>query len=418
MDGFDVQALGYLAPAITRDWQLERGQMAPVLTAALFGILVGSILFSTIADRIGRRPVLVFSTLFFAVTTLWTARAESLGELRMIRFIAGIGLGAIMPNAVALVGEYTPRRLRVLMVLVVTNGFNLGAVIGGLVSAWLVQDYGWRSVFYVGGLIPLVIGFLMLLWLPESLQFMVLRGKAADRVAAWVKRIDKSARVDASTNFVVHEQKGKGVPILHLFSQGRAVGTLLIWTINFMNLLNLYFMASWLPTIVSESYTLRASQLVGTTLQVGGVIGTFVFSWMIGRLGFIPVLATAFFTACVSIALIGQPALALGLLFAVVFIAGFCIVGAQAAVNALSASYYPTDLRSTGVGAGLGVGRIGGIVGPYIAGAFLQAGWTSREIFYTAAIPALISAITMLSLRWVMKPEQSGAVSKSEVLAH
>src|SRR5262245_10370500 len=169
LDGFDVQAMGYLAPAVIKEWKLAPAMMGPVISAALLGILVGSILFSTIADRIGRRPVLVFATLFFAVVTLITARANTIGELRFIRFIAGIGLGGIMPNAVALVGEYTPRRLRVLMMLVVTNGFNLGAVIGGLVSAWLVPNFGWRSVFYVGGVIPLAIGFIMLLALPESL---------------------------------------------------------------------------------------------------------------------------------------------------------------------------------------------------------------------------------------------------------
>lgn len=418
MDGFDVQALGYLAPAIIKDWHLTPAQMGPVLSAALFGILVGSIVFSAIADRIGRRPVLVVATLFFAFVTLLTARAQTIGELRLIRFIAGVGLGGIMPNAVALVGEYTPKRLRVLMVLVVTNGFNLGAVIGGLVSAWMVQDFGWRSVFYVGGAIPLVIGILMFFLLPESLQFLVLRGNASEKVARWVKRIDRTAPVDARTNFVVREQKGKGVPILALFSGGRALGTLLLWIINFMNLLNLYFLASWLPTIVSASYTLRASQLVGTTLQIGGVIGTFAFSWLIGRLGFIPVLSTAFFTGCVSIALMGQPAFSLVVLFAVVFVAGFCVVGGQGAINALSASYYPTDLRSTGVGSGLGVGRIGGIVGPYVAGALLGAGWSAGQIFYTAAVAALISAITMLSLRWVMKPEKVPSAPKSEVLAH
>jgi AAHS family 4-hydroxybenzoate transporter-like MFS transporter len=418
MDGFDVQALGYLAPAIIKDWQLQPAQMGPVLSAALFGILVGSFLFSTLADRIGRRPVIIFATLFFAFTTLMTARAGSIGELRLIRFIAGIGLGGIMPNAVALVGEYTPQRLRVLMVLVVTNGFNFGAMLGGFVSAWMVQDFGWRSVFYLGGSIPLVIGLLMLFWLPESLQFLVLRGNSSAKIAASIKRIDSRAMVDATTKFVVREEKSKGVPLLRLFSEGRALGTVLLWVINFMNLLNLYFLASWLPTIVSSSYTLRASQLIGTTLQIGGVLGTFVFSWLIGRLGFIPVLSTAFFTACITIAMIGQPALAVTLLFSVVFVAGFCVVGGQGAINALAASYYPTNLRSTGVGSGLGVGRVGGIVGPYVAGALLGAGWTPREMFYAAAIPALISAITMLSLRWVMKSQKPQAVSKTEVLAH
>jgi len=418
LDGFDVQAMGYLAPAIIRDWKLAPALMGPVISAALFGILVGSIVFSTIADRIGRRPVLVIATLFFAVVTLLTARANTIGELRFIRFIAGIGLGGIMPNAVALVGEYTSKRLRVLMMLVVTNGFNLGAVIGGLVSAWLVPNFGWRAVFYVGGAIPLVIGLMMFIWLPESLQFLVLRRNASATVAKWIKRIDPGVRVDANTKFVVREEKGKGVPILHLFTEGRALGTMMLWVINFMNLLNLYFLAGWLPTIVNNWYPLQVSQLVGTVLQVGGVLGTFAFSWIIGRLGFIPVLATAFFTGCLSIAMIGQPALPLFILSTVVFIAGFCVVGGQGAINALAATYYPTHLRSTGVGAGLGVGRIGGIVGPSIAGALVGAQWMPKEIFYAAAIPALISAVTMLSLRWVIKPQTGGTVEKSEVLAH
>jgi AAHS family 4-hydroxybenzoate transporter-like MFS transporter len=258
----------------------------------------------------------------------------------------------------------------------------------------------------------------MLVWLPESLQFLVLRGNATAKLLRWIKRIDKTALVDENTRFVVREEKRKGVPILKLFTEGRAAGTLLLWVINFMNLLNLYFMAGWLPTIVSTSYSPRTSQLVGTMFQVGGVIGTFGFSWLIGRYGFVAALSTAFFIACASIALIGQPALSLVLLVGAVFVAGFCVVGGQGAINALAATFYPTHLRSTGVGAGLGVGRIGSILGPYVAGVLLGAGWTRGEIFYTAAIPALISAITMFSLRWVMKIEKPSPVSKSEVLVH
>src|SRR5205807_682448 len=179
--------------------------------------------------------------------------------------------------------------------------------------------------------------------------------------------------------------------------------------INFMNLLNLYFLASWLPAVVNAAYgSARNATLVGTTLQIGGVLGTFLFSWLVKRVGFIPVLGTAFTIACIAIAAIGQPALSLALLFVVVFVAGFCVVGGQGAVNALAATYYPTNLRSTGVGSGLGVGRIGGIAGPYVAGALIGIGWMPRELFYAAAIPALASAITMFSLRWVMKPSGKG----------
>jgi AAHS family 4-hydroxybenzoate transporter-like MFS transporter len=418
MDGFDVQALGPIAPAIIQDWHVPMAQMGPALSAALVGILFGSLLFSMVADKVGRRPVLICATLFFSVVTLMTSRVNTIAELRTIRFFGGMGLGGIMPNAVALVGEYSPRRMRILLMIVVTNGFNVGAALAGLISAWMIPAFGWRSVFLVGGAIPAVIGTLMLVFLPESLQFLALRGKAPEKLAKWIRRIDPAAAVDSRTEYVVHEQKSGGVPILHLFTEGRAVGTTLLWIINFMNLLNLYFLASWLPTVVNAAFgSVRTGALVATTLQLGGVIGTFFFSWVVERIGFIPVLGTAFLIACITIALIGAPALSLVLLFIIVFIAGFCVVGGQGAINALAATYYPTNLRSTGVGSGLGVGRIGGIAGPSVAGALLMIGWMPRQLFYAAAIPALISAITMFSLRWVMKPGEK-PVEGSQVLVH
>src|SRR6516164_2151964 len=207
MDGFDVQALGPIAPAIIQDWHVPMAQMGPVLSAALLGILVGSILFSMVADKIGRRPVLIFATLFFSVVTLMTSRVNTVPELRTIRFFAGMGLGGIMPNAVALVGEYSPRRMRVLLMIVVTNGFNVGAALAGLISAWMIPAFGWRSVFLVGGAIPAAIGMLMLIFLPESLQFLALRGKAQDKLAKWIRRINPAAEVDNGTKYEVHENR-------------------------------------------------------------------------------------------------------------------------------------------------------------------------------------------------------------------
>jgi AAHS family 4-hydroxybenzoate transporter-like MFS transporter len=172
-----------------------------------------------------------------------------------------------------------------------------------------------------------------------------------------------------------------------------------------MNLLNLYSLASWLPTVVRDSgYSASTAVLVGTILQVGGTLGTFGLAWLVPRGGFVRVLAVTFAIACASVALIGQPGLSLPLIFVVVFIAGWCVVGSQPALNALSGTYYPTAMRSTGVGAGLGVGRIGAIVGPAIGGSFMAMHWTTRDMFLAAAIPALISAIAMFSLRWVVGP--------------
>ena len=408
LDGFDVQALGYAAPAIIQDWKIANAALGPVFGAANFGVLVGQLLFAMLADKIGRRPVLIGGAFFFGALTLLTARVHTVPALLGARFVAGVGLGSIIPNATALMGEYSPRRLRVTLMAIVGVGFTAGAALGGFIAAWLIPTFGWPSVFYFGGAVPLVVAALMLVWLPESLPFLVLHGRQLDRAAGWLKRIEPTARVTADTRFVVQEKQRGGLPVVHLFREGRALGTILIWIVNFMNLLNLYFLSNWLPTVVrGAGYSTSTAVLVGTTLQVGGTLGTFWLTWLVVRRGFVPVLVSCFAVASLSIALIGQPGLSLAMLVVVVFVAGSCIVGSQPTVNALSGSYYPTFLRSTGIGWGLGIGRAGAIVGPVLGGEFMALRWSTSGIFLAAAVPALVSAVVMVAMRWAMKPQRA-----------
>ena len=422
MDGFDVQAMGYVAPAVIKEFSVPSAMMGQVLSAALAGILVGSIILSMVADKFGRRPVLIGSSLYFAAAAILTAQVTSVNQLLLIRFLGGIGMGAIMPNAMALAGEYTPSRNRVTVMMVVSNFFTVGAAIGGFIASWLIPHYGWRSVFIFGGAVPLIVGVLMIFLLPESLQFLVLRGaelrgKSLEKVKGWLKRIN--APVPAgNVQYVVNEENRKGVPLIHLFREGRGLGTVLLWVINFMNLMNLYFLGSWLPTVVRDAgYSTTTAVLVGTAVQVGGSIGAILNGWMIDRIGFRTVLTTLFGVATVSIAMIGQPSLPLMLLFVAAFVAGWCVPGGQPGVNSLAALYYPTYLRSTGIGSGLGFGRIGAIVGPVAAGMLLGRHWAHRELFLAAAVPALISALVTFSLRWVIK-EPTRADAVTEVMAH
>ena len=418
MDGFDVQAMGYTAPAVLTEWGLDRSVMGPVFAAANFGVLIGALVFSMVADKIGRRPVLVWSTVFFSVMTVATAYAQNLDQLLWLRFIAGVGLGCIIPNATALVGEFSPKASRVALVMCITVGFTIGAAIGGFVAAWLIPAFGWRSVFIFGGVVPLVIALFMMWGLPESLQFLAVRRQRLDQLARWLKQLAPHLRVDASTQYVANETSKEGVPFWHLFREGRAVFTVLLWIVNFMNILMLYSLSNWLPTIVTGmGYDQQTAVLIGTLLQVGGTIGTFGLAWFIGRRGFMPVLITSFAIAAGSIALIGQPGISLTLLSVVVFIAGWCVVGGQPGINALSASYYPTYLRATGVGAGLGVGRIGAIVGPYIGGVLIGRQWGPEELFYAAAVPALISTAVMITMRAVYR-ENAAASATPAPLVH
>jgi AAHS family 4-hydroxybenzoate transporter-like MFS transporter len=403
IDGFDVQAMGYVIPALSAAWKVEPSQFRTVLPAANFGVLIGSLLFSPLADKIGRRPVLVWSTLWFAVMTLAAPLAGNINQLFWLRLVAGLGMGCIIPNATALIGEYSPAARRVTLMMTITVGFTAGGAIAGFVARALIPAFGWQSLFVVGGAIPLVIAVAMLAGLPESLQFLVVRRRRLDQVARWLTQLDPTIRVDASTEYVANEESKSGVPFVHLFREGRSLVTILLWVVSFMNLLNLYSLSNWLPTVVKGmGYDDNTAVLVGTVLLVGGTIGTFGLAWAIARSGFTRTLTINYVIAAISVAFIGQPGISLMLLSLLVFVAGWCVVGGQPGMNAFAATFYPTYLRSTGIGWALGIGRVGAIVGPYIGGLMIQAKWTSQQLFWAAAVPAVISAVTLLILTRVV----------------
>ena len=420
MDGFDVQSIGYVAPAIIADWGVSRAELGPVFGAGLFGMLVGSLTLSMLADKLGRRPVLIWATIFFAICMLITAYVNTVFQLQAIRFITGLGLGAIMPNAIALVGEFSPKNKRVTLMMLVSCGFTLGAVLGGVLSAWMIPHFGWRSVFILGGIIPIVMATMMYFLVPESLQFQVLKGRKLDGVIKTLKEIDPTLKIDASTRFTVPESGKGGAPVAELFRDGRMRATLFLWVVNFMNLLNLYFLSSWLPTIAtSAGLSTSMAVMVGTALQAGGVLGTLLMGPVIDRVGFFKVLIPCFQVAAATIAMIGQPGLALPVLFVVTAVTGFCIMGGQPAVNALAATYYPTTLRSTGVGWSLGIGRFGSIVGPVLGGALIQLQWTNGAIFIAMAIPTVISAVMLLLFAREVSGSAAARPSKDvDSLAH
>ncbi|VTU45471.1 4-hydroxybenzoate transporter PcaK (plasmid) [Variovorax sp. SRS16] len=392
MDGFDVQVIGFVAPAIVQDWKIDKASLGPVFVAGLAGLLVGSLLLSMLADHIGRRPVLIGSTFFFALCMLATAQVRTLPELMMLRFATGLGLGSVLPNAMALAGEYTPLRRRVTVLMVVSVGFTVGAVLAGFVAAAVMPRWGWQAVFLVGGSLPLAVAVAMVFHLPESLQFLVLRGRDVV-VERWLRRIDPAFHRSGKAGYRVNERAGKGAPIRQLFTDGRAKMTLLLWGVNLLNLLNLYFLSNWLPTIVRDAgLSLSNAVLAGTALQAGGAVGAVLLGLVIDQAGFRRVLIPCFVVAGIAILLIGRPGIELLQLFAAVVVTGFCIVGGQSAINALAASYYPTALRSTGIGWGLGIGRLGSMIGPIVGAELIRAGLPNSTIFLVLAVPAVLSA--------------------------
>src|ERR1700731_1446822 len=398
IDGFDTQAIGYVAPALAKEWGLTKGALGPVFSAGLFGLMIGALVFGPLADRIGRRKIIIFSTLAFGIGTLAPSVIHDVDSLLAIRFLTGLGLGGAMPNAVAMTSEFSPRRRRATMVMIMFCGFSVGAALGGLIAAALIPHFGWRSVFIVGGAAPLLLVPILALRLPESVRFLALTGRAHARVADLLRLINPSAAFSPATRFVVHEPELTGIPVLHLFRAGRTLVTLLLWVVFFMSLLDLYFLSNWLPTVLNDlGASVSEAALIGSMLQVGGVVGAFALGSVIDRFSF-RALALVYFIAVFAVGAIGELGHNAFLIWVAVFASGFCVVGGQIAANALAAGFYPTSVRATGVGWALGIGRVGSIVGPLIGGALLTAKWSTGSVFGAAAVAAFCAALAAFSL--------------------
>jgi AAHS family 4-hydroxybenzoate transporter-like MFS transporter len=398
LDGFDTQAIGYVAPALAKEWHLTKGALGPVFSAGLFGLMIGALAFGPLADRVGRKKIIIFSTAAFGLGAFATAFAQDVTTLLVIRFLTGLGLGGAMPNAVALTSEYNPQRRRATMVMIMFCGFSIGAALGGLLAADLIPRLGWRSVFIVGGIAPLLMVPLLGWGLPESVRFLAAVGRAPERVAQLLKRISPNTSFAPDARFVVHEPHLEGIPVAHLFREGRAGVTLLLWVVFFMSLLDIYFLANWLPTVLNElGASVSEAVVIGSMLQVGGVVGTFALGSVIDRFSF-RALALVYFGAVFAVGAIGQLGHSAVLVSIAIFAAGFCVVGGQIAANALAAGFYPTSVRASGVGWALGIGRIGSIIGPLVGGMLLAAKWSTSAVFMAAAAAALCAALAALLL--------------------
>ena len=399
LDGFDAQSIAFVAPSIAKDWHIPPTDLKWVFAFGLIGLLIGALGFGLLADKVGRRRVIMICTAVFGVMTVVTAFSTSTSELLVFRFITGIGLGGAMPNAIALTAEYCPQRRRATIVMVMFTGFSLGAFFGGMLAAALIESFGWRSVWYLGGILPLLLLPLQFGALPESIRFLILSDAPRTRVDRLVRRIAPDATFAPGTRFDAGELRAPGVPVVHLFADGRAWGTICLWIMFFMNLLDLFFVQSWIPTIANEAgVALRTSVIIGALLQLGGVVAAPVLGVIIDRVGGCRVLPIVYGVGCLVVILLGQAGASVPLLALLTFSAGACVVGSQNSANALSAIFYPTAMRATGVGWCLGIGRIGAIIGPVLGASLIALHWPTASIFLLFGLPlacAMIAAFAM-----------------------
>ena len=367
VEGYDGQFMGYVVPGIAADWHIAPGALGPALGAGLYGLMLGAFFVAPLADLYGRKRVVLGSVLAFGALTVATVSVHTIGALAILRFLTGLGLGGAMPNTIALTAEFSPAARRASAVTINFTSFSAGAAVGGFITAKLMPAYGWGSVFVFCGVLALALVPFLIFGLPESYRPL---------------RITRAS-----------------IPMRQLFRDGRTRVTMLFWFLFFMNLMELYFLTSWLPTTInSQGISVEWAVIATSLLQIGGVVGAFALGPLVDRYGPSVVLGGAFATAAVCVVLIGLAGSSVPVTLVAVGLCGIGTIGAQNCNNGVAAKFYPAAIRATGVGWALAVGRIGSIFGALIGGALLSIGIDNRTLFLVAAVPPLCAAIAYIAI--------------------
>jgi len=416
-DGFDLLNASIAGPALIKEWGISRAALGPVFSASLAGFFVGAPFFGYLGDRFGRRLAIISALIFIGITTFACAFATDLHELLWLRFLSGLGLGGVLPNVIALSAEFTPKRLRATMLVVIAMGISLGAAVPGLVGVTLMPIYGWPVVFVVGGVIPFVVGLCMLFAIPDSIKFMVLRGGRDEAVSRLIQKFEPALTIEPGTRFLLDQEEGsaktRGSPA-GLFRHGWAPVTILVWLIFVFNLMANNLMNAWLPMIVQTSgHSTAQASFAGSLYQLGGTAGGLCIGLLIDRFG-LKILAIMFAIGVPVLVFTGTPGLSDPVLLTMAFFSGAAIVGMQNGLNAGAGLIYPTALRANGVGYALGVGRIGSVTGPLIGSLLTKLGMSASAFFYvTAAGPLLCAVCCVLLLSRLKRTKPDVAVVAS-----
>ena len=392
-DGYDLVIYGAVLPVLMKEWSLTPLQAGSLGSYALFGMMLGAMIFGPAADRYGRKWMVAICVVLFSSFTFLNGFARDPVEFGICRFLAGLGIGGVMPNVVALMTEYSPKKMRSTLVGIMFSGYSVGGMMSAGLGMYLIPKFGWSAVFFVGA-IPLLLLPLILYFLPESVGFL-LRAKRDDQAAAMLSRVAPDFRPQAGDQYHMPTGQTRHVPLLALFTERRALSTVTFWVSFFMCLLMVYALGSWLPKLmIKAGYGLGSSLSFLLVLNFGAIFGA-VGGAMIGdRLHLKRVVIAFFIIAAASISLLGFKN-STAVLYLLVALAGATTIGTQILLYAYVAQFYPLAIRSTGIGWASGVGRSGAIAGPILGGALQAINLPLTYNFLAFAIPGAIAALAM-----------------------
>ena len=408
-DGYDLVIYGVALPLLMQEWALSAVQAGLLASTALFGMMFGAMTFGTLSDKLGRKKTIMICVAIFSGFTFLGAFASNPVEFGILRFLAGLGIGGVMPNVVALMTEYAPKRIRSTLVALMFSGYAIGGMTSALLGAWLVPEFGWKIMFYIA-IIPLVALPLIWKFLPESLMYLTNK-KEIEQTRSIVQKISPSQQLNGDTEFVLNEvTKGDEAPVKALFQQGRMFSTFMFWIAFFMCLLMVYALGSWLPKLMIQAgYSLGASMIFLFALNIGGMIGAIGGGALADRFHIKKVLTIMFICGAAALILLGfnSPQI---VLYTLIAVAGAATIGSQILLYTFVAQYYPSTVRSTGMGWASGIGRIGAIVGPVLTGALLTMNLPHQMNFFAIAIPGVIAALAIFMVNLKTSVEAKAAV--------
>ena len=396
IDGFDIGTTAYVVPVMAPQWHVSPAGFGPVFLSTLIGVLFGTLAAGPLADRFGRKRGAVATFGFFELTTLLVG---AITPFIIVRFLTGLGIGALMPISIALTAEYAPTRIRTTMTAIMYLGFPIGVGTGGFIAAEVIHRFGWQSMFVIGGAIPLLLLPLAALALPESIRFLVVRGDRPGEVARLLNKLTGSSVYTAADSYTIAEERTRGFPVKQLFAENRGATTALLWIAFFCNLLIIYSLNAWLPTVLKETgVPLDTTFRLTGSLSWGGVVSILLLGPVVDRLGATGVVTCLFTGAAIAVVGIGWAGGSVPLLAITIVAAGGCITAGQSFCNILAAGLYPTTMRSTGIAWALGIGRAGTMLGPIVGSLMLAAKMAPAAILYSTAIPAAVAAVAILLL--------------------
>ena len=398
MDGFDVLVMSFAAASVSSEWTLTPYQLGILLSAGLFGMAIGSISLGALADRLGRKRLVNICLVIVTAGMFASAYSENQEQLLAFRFVTGIGIGGMLATLTTLVSEYSNESSRGLCIGFLQSGYPLGALLGGIVSVYLIDSFGWRSLFIFGGSLSLIMLPFVFWKLPESLDFLLLRGNQADK--SKIQQILTKLQIETSESLHTTEESEKKADWISLFSSDSRANTLYLWTCYFLLMFSFYFVVSWTPKLlVDAGLTTGQGISAGVYLQAGGLVGAI----SLGLLGYkykVPILTSVFFCCGVAAMLFyGLVELNLVSLMLVAAVMGFFLIGAMIGLYTIAPSVYPANVRVSGVGLAIGIGRLGAIVAPLAGGIILNSGYSTDEIFVIFSIPLILAAVAVYKIK-------------------